>query len=114
MQALQARGRGAVGSGERPRARAARRWHAAGTVARAAPHGTHDDRAHARARRRRTVVRAGRPAWRRSQPALRHAPRDLTLHLPSRGDRHRCHPRRLPADRCLRGNRDRPHRQVQP
>lgn len=95
------------------RARRGRAVRAPGTVARPAPHGTHDDRARAHARRR-AAVRTGWSARCWSQPALRHAPRDLALHLPPRGDRHRRHPRCLPADQCLRRDRGRPHRQVQP
>ena len=82
-------------------------------VARTAPTGTHDDRAQARARRG-AAVRPGRPARRRSQPALCHEERDLAMHLPPRGRRDWCHLSSLSAYQCLRRNRTGLNKQVQP
>lgn len=97
-----------------PRARARRVPAArAPAVVRSAPHGTHDGRAHARARRR-APVRAGRPPRRWRQPPLRHATGNLTLHLPEGRQRHRCHPRRLSTHQRVRRHRQGRHQQVQP
>lgn len=82
-------------------------------VARTAPTGTHDDRAHARARRG-AAVRPGRTARRGSQPALCHEERDLAMHMPPRGRRNWCHPSSLSTYQCLWRNRTGLNKQVQP